>query len=222
MGDGQCCGDQGGGRRWSRWQRLTWPPSTALSPRTTEEPGPGYLFVMRTVMQPNCSVRLPFYFFFLLSFWLGWWRTGRKCIPAKLPLFGLAGASFQPAHWPWPYHVRHNVLWFFFSTLKFKNLMPDIFLSLTVLENWSHSAAVLGPALHSQWCHWRLLDRRKRRLKSKENFLLRIVFGDYFWQTGRTRKITIKLILANSIRESKYSRGVHQASETWWQILFPD
>lgn len=39
---------------------------------------------------------------------------------------------------------------FFFSTLKFKNLMPDIFLSLTVLENWSHSAAVLGPALHSQ------------------------------------------------------------------------
>lgn len=181
---------------------------------------------MSTVVQPNCSVRLPFYFFFLLSFWLGWWRTGRKCIPAKLPLFGLAGASFQSACWPWAHHVRDTMLWllfffFSFSTLKFTNLMPDFFLSLTVLRNRSHPTVMLGSALHCQWCHRWLLDRRKLRLKSREYFLPHIVLGDYFWHTGRTRKITIKLIVANSIRDSKYSRGVRQALENWWQISFP-
>lgn len=172
-------------------------------------------------MQPNCSVQLPFYFFPVK--FLAWlMEAGEEMHPSKTASLGFARALFQSACWPWADYE----LWLFyffkaFSTLKFTNPMPDYFLSLTVLQNWNHSAAILGSARHGQRCHQQLLDRRKLRLKSRVYFLPYIVLEDYFWHTGKSHKITIKLSLANSICDLKYSRGVCQDSENWWQVSLP-
>lgn len=216
-------GKQGGGHCWWQRQHLAQPLSTALSPHTMEKLGPGYLSVISAA---SCAAKLlctaSFLFF---SCWVFGLADGRRRGNASQQnrrswiCGGLVPVCLLALGWLW----AAIVLFFLaFSTLKFTNLMPDYFLFLTVLQNWDNPTAILGSALHSQRCHWQFLDRRKLRLKSREYFLPYIVLEDYFWHTGRSHKITIKLILANSICDLKYSRGVCQASENWWQVSLPD
>lgn len=120
--DEQCCGKQGGGHRWSQRQRLARPLSTALSPHTMEKLGPGYLSVMSApIVQPNCSVRLPFYFFPVK--FLAWlMEDGEEIHPSKTASLGFAGALFQSACRPWSDYE----LWLFYFFQPFLHLNLQI------------------------------------------------------------------------------------------------